>query len=393
MKSKICRNSPCPCGSGEKYKKCCMVKKTKNFSEPLSDNNPVTLKNDGFPGCLQHIVAVPVYKDKSDPRNTDSPQGLPGDYKVEFILSRPGFNIHPEYQLSFAAGLNGDSHLAITQPAFTPPSLETATQIKIYAVVEGQKLVFHGFPNERGYLAKICIDKLFANNFDEARNFAYRCLAPSLSNWSLHLDIPLNIYQVEVTELRTNSVSTSLTPSFINVPHNVRIATRMTVEMRAFASLYREALNSNSVAYQYLCFYKIIESIFERRKRLGEERAKSGNPFPPLGNLPSNAEEAQTWLNSIFPVRPDSYWSNMHLSSILYPESLGKKIGNVVENILEPLRKKIAHALSESGEWLLSTDEALHINEIHKWLPLAKCISRKLIKIDFQSEFLTDLPD
>ena len=26
MNKKICRNDPCPCGSGKKYKKCCIDK-------------------------------------------------------------------------------------------------------------------------------------------------------------------------------------------------------------------------------------------------------------------------------------------------------------------------------------------------------------------------------
>ncbi|MDP7135072.1 MAG: SEC-C metal-binding domain-containing protein, partial [Planctomycetota bacterium] len=30
--SKVKRNAPCPCGSGKKYKKCCMAKET---AEPL----------------------------------------------------------------------------------------------------------------------------------------------------------------------------------------------------------------------------------------------------------------------------------------------------------------------------------------------------------------------
>ncbi|HAO21754.1 MAG: hypothetical protein BWK80_28225 [Desulfobacteraceae bacterium IS3] len=29
-KQKIGRNDPCPCGSGKKYKKCCLMKKQRN---------------------------------------------------------------------------------------------------------------------------------------------------------------------------------------------------------------------------------------------------------------------------------------------------------------------------------------------------------------------------
>jgi len=39
-------------------------------------------------------------------------------------------------------------------------------------------------------------------------------------------------------------------------------------EFRKYASYYREGLASNSLNYQFLCFYKIIEGIRKRRHRL-----------------------------------------------------------------------------------------------------------------------------
>ncbi len=39
-------------------------------------------------------------------------------------------------------------------------------------------------------------------------------------------------------------------------------------EFRLYASLYREALNSLSLRYQFLCYYKIAEGISARRGRL-----------------------------------------------------------------------------------------------------------------------------
>lgn len=34
MGKKIGRNEPCPCGSGKKYKKCCGLKESMDFSLP-----------------------------------------------------------------------------------------------------------------------------------------------------------------------------------------------------------------------------------------------------------------------------------------------------------------------------------------------------------------------
>ena len=49
---------------------------------------------------------------------------------------------------------------------------------------------------------------------------------------------------------------------------------KMTPEFRGLVSLYREALENRSVAYQFLCFYKIAEGVRNLRERAaGEARA------------------------------------------------------------------------------------------------------------------------
>jgi len=39
--TKVGRNDPCPCGSGKKYKKCCMLKDERQSSIEQMDNEPV----------------------------------------------------------------------------------------------------------------------------------------------------------------------------------------------------------------------------------------------------------------------------------------------------------------------------------------------------------------
>lgn len=80
----------------------------------------------------------------------------------------------------------------------------------------------------------------------------------------------------------------------------------------------------------------------------------------------------------------------MALNSIFVPEVLGKKFGDVIDNILVPLRTDIAHSLSSgSGELRLSVDELLHTQKVNKWLPLTKCIVRRMLKDEFPKEFLS----
>src|SRR5438552_1813834 len=109
----------------------------------------------GMPGEVQGLVACNHFRDDNDPRNVGGPPGLPGKYQVTFLFERPGFAHTKEYEfLSYTGPLKGDSHLAITKPAFTPPDPD-ADQIKIYATAPDGGFEFTGFPNSAGYLGKI----------------------------------------------------------------------------------------------------------------------------------------------------------------------------------------------------------------------------------------------
>src|SRR5258706_3907250 len=128
----------------------------------------------GLPGQHQHAIVVNQVRDASDPRNAGGPQGLPGKYTVTFILARPGFNLLPEGQHSFANGLRGDSHLAMSKPAFSPPGNPDADQIMMQGITEDGTFVFTGLPNERGFLGKIISEPFDANNLHDAEAKAHR---------------------------------------------------------------------------------------------------------------------------------------------------------------------------------------------------------------------------
>ena len=85
----------------------------------------------------------------------------------------------------------------------------------------------------------------------------------------------------------------------------------------------------------------------------------------------------------------------MSLESIFQPEALGKQCAAVVAGVLRPLRDKIGHALGllEGEELTLSADELLHTEEVNRWLPLTKCIARRMLKNEFPSEFLPYLKE
>lgn len=348
----------------------------------------------GLPGSTMHLIAVGRSSTNPDaPCNAAHPAGSPGKYRVTFVLSRPGFPIEPEYKYSFAGLVIGDSHLAITKPAFTNPHGDF-DQIRIDGVSPDGHFEFTGYPNERGFLGKIESDPFHADSFRDAEQKAYRALVPSLSYWSAELDIPLHVYQIESMENTTGNKQTSLLPAYPAVPWSVMPTAQLENEFLGCASLYREALNTNSPPYRYLCLYKVIEGILERRGRLAAEARRLGQQprrFH-LEDFPGKKEDFVLWLNAIFSIRP--LWDDMALEQIFVSGIAGRTFGHVVENFLRPLRVKIAHALSEpSGELTMSADELLHVREVNRWLPLTKCIVRRMMKNEFPAQFLRYLRD
>ncbi len=345
----------------------------------------------GLPGLPQYLTVVFEYRDPADPRNRPGPQGQPGKYDVVFTLNRPGFSLQPEYNSSFADGLKGTSHLAIGRPAH--PSVDPMVdRIRLDAIVESEHFIFIGHPDAGGFLSKI-VGSCYANNFLDAHRKAFRAIAPILSNWSLQLDVPVSIYQVDLTEVASGAKRMTFNPPFQTSPLLTRPDIALKPEFRGYASLYREALNSNGPVYQFLCYFKIIESVRKRRERLGGEARSRGESFTrPPEVFPSDPDELFPWLNALFTVRPP-VWDEMVIESLLMPEVIGKKFGTIIERQLIPLRTSVAHALFESTELSLSVDDYISHERVNRFLPVSKCMVRRMLKHEFPSEFLAHLPD
>jgi hypothetical protein len=306
-------------------------------------------------------------------------------------LGRHGFSLPAEGNVSFANGLKGDSHLAITKPAFIPPSNPDATEILVYARTEDGNFVFTGFPNQRGFLGKIVSAPFQADNRNDAEHKAFRAIATALSNWSAHLDIPLEIVQREAKEVSTGNIQMSFVPPFVEAPFAVAPTDQPSGEFRGYISLYREALSSSSTVYSFLCLYKIVEGLRARRTRLERAARRSGSSYtPPSEEFPNTADEIVGWLNALFPIHRE--WDRMCIETAVPPDVRGKSIQDFVTATLKPLRDNISHALTEaSGELTMSADELLDFQHVNQWLALTKCIARRMLKNDFPAEFLSYL--
>jgi hypothetical protein len=125
-------------------------------------------------------------------------------YTVEFVLAKPDARNAPENEFRFADQRRGDSHLAIAKPAVII-DIDPTEVLLHFQSPSSPALVFHGFPNDAGYLAKLKSDPFHASNRGEAEKIASTAMRSLLSSLSAQLDIPLIIELVEVMELATKA--------------------------------------------------------------------------------------------------------------------------------------------------------------------------------------------
>jgi len=171
---------------------------------------------------------------------------------------------------------------------------------------------------------------------------------------------------------------------------NLAEETRFDPEFGNYASYYREALASNSLAYQFLCFFKIIEGIQVRRNRFSREAISAGGEaWKPAAPeiIPDNPAEQEEWLNYIF--YPEKTWvkSTRVREAIFLREAAGRRVSSVTNGPLNDLRVKIAHGLTKTAELTMSLDDATNADVLLKWLPLTKCLARLLLKHQFPKAF------
>lgn len=355
-----------------------------------AETTSISLSADslGLPGERQRFIVRPRFAD-GDPRNDIPVAGRHGAYRVVVTLRRPGALPLPEREVSFDATIAGDSHLAIAPPALAKQAdpNDDVREIKIYLESSAGKITFTGFANKKGFLGRIETE-LEADSLVDAEHRAYRALAPTLSNWATHLDIPVHVWRIHVTALENSSVQITAVNSFNEAPLVIAPTGSMSEEFRNFISLYREALESNSPPYQFLCLFKIAEAILKRRNRLAVEAHDQGASFTrPVERIPIIVSEFEPWLGAIYPIRRN--WDEMALSSIFPAEARGRKCKEILDKELTQLRLDVAHALSsQTGAMTMSADEALHTERVNKWLGLTKCIVRRMLKNEFPTEFL-----
>jgi hypothetical protein len=379
------KDKKCWCGSKKKEKNC-HGQKPMNKPSPAEEPRKTfsgTVELPGLPGEEILLFSAPIYRG-DDPSKIHNLAGGFGRYKVQVLLSKPGFPLWPENEHKLIDGIIGDSHFRITKPK-KDRNANDVDSMMLQTIGKHGKIVFRGSSNDEGRLGKFEVDELIAENFKTAENSVFGTLSRFLSAWSTHLDIPLHVHTVQVTELATN-----IRTMRIRNPHREMMTGGGDIHPFAdeychYASMYREGLNSNSSFYRFLCFYKIIEGLTARRNRINAELVKKGKiPLKSKSSIPEDREGLLGILREVYPWMPS--WPDQAIMDIFPVMSRGKRFGHIKEK-LNQFRVGIAHAILDTGEITISIDQLPHVQQINEWLPICRIFARLLLREAFPTEF------
>jgi hypothetical protein len=340
-------------------------------------------------GVLQTFLMRPTFPG-NDPRNRMPVAGAPGKYRVRITLQRPATLTSSEYEISLNDDADGDSYIAIAPPALTATDGQAAPiNIRLRTGDGSDEIIIDGFPNKSGFLSHFFCE-FRAQSFGDADARALRLIAPCLSAWAVLMDVPMVISRTQITELESSAIAASFVAPFeasraVSLPE-------LSAEFRTIASFYREALNSRSPVYEFLCFYKIAEAISAQRQARVERAKREGStPRQPSEILPASDGELVDWLSKLYPAQ--KRWDLADREALVPTELRGRKINDVLAKDMRPLRNDVAHGLwSDQNVGTLVLDEALHLRRVLAFLPALRLIVRRMIKTDFE-EFRRAFPD
>jgi hypothetical protein len=381
----------CWCGSGKKEKNChgrgsapaAPTLAAASSEQPhLVTKAPVITSHPwGVPGEEHKIVVVPIFTNRPfDPKQVNL-GGTRGPYKVQFLLSRPGYPIAQEREHKFIDDVMGGSHIRIIKPESERGPHDAD---RILLQLGGRNFQFEGFANKDGFLGKLTVE-LETDNAEAAENETYGAIAPFLSVMSMNLDIPIHVETTQVTDLTTHVSSLRVRTPHFEMNFGGGPLPLLVEEFCQYASIYREGLNTNSAFYRFLCFFKIIESIISRRGREAKAKRLAGqDPRRPYEQLPDKTEALLALLKRLYSWRDT--WDNFAIDQIFPKEILGRKVTSIHDDHLRPIRLGIAHALLERGEITMVLDKVEHIQAVNKWLPLCRICARWMLLNEFPRE-------
>lgn len=241
------------------------------------------------------------------------PAGHEGPYQVTVTLTRRGAPDISFAYMTDAYMMEGDSHLRL--PQMQREDGAVAVPILMYGTEEGGTVQFQLLANQQGRLGQIRA-VLRANNADDARRKAYRILNPFLCDLSFRYDVPIDVLQMNVAEIATYTLSGMKQDDFREKVFDPKqflgpgLNYGELPNYEFFTRLYREGVNSSSVDYGFLCFFRIAEGVILLRRKMIIEQGGKAEEEVPRSSVFSEGEVVEGEGADLFPqdLRGKSLW-------------------------------------------------------------------------------------
>ncbi len=173
-----------------------------------------------------------------------------------------------------------------------------------------------------------------ANTFQQARSAFHQGLVPFLDYISYVANVPIIIARVNYSDEKNKVQSFEFTTPYQEILINPTENT-LHPEMLPVYALYREAKNTMSPLYRFLCYYKILEGIYNHLR-------------PEIYRL---AREHSVDLSSKKETIPDD--REMHTN---HNTLVGRPIKDFFDRELSDYRNDVAHYILDSGTFLSVTN-------------------------------------
>jgi len=281
--------------------------------------------------------------------------GETGWYWVELTFQTSPILFSEVPEGSLRGDFVGDSLIILTDPLPVDADRKRVFTIKARSV----GLDYFVYCNNKGRLSHINVH-CHALGFSQAIELTLAGVRPFLSGWSLRINVPISIFRIRALEDKSQVVRNILYHQLYSPVRLSESDLNRMYEMPEddrIVSFYHDALNATDPKYQYLCYYKVIELSYSLRAKKASEAKAQGRPFA----MPKE-------------VLPDSESFTCHLTPDVRVQVVGQKFTSVRDNILRPLRNRIAHGfLEEDG------GEIIPDKEVYPHLPVAKYVAEQLI--------------
>lgn len=300
---------------------------------PADKFAPPGISGDIFivPQFSHHPPGVPI---------EENPQALLDGTEREFVVS-----CMFSTDMGFNRGIDG-----IVDPQAGASFFRAPTSLSVFKI-HTPLGVFDLAVNSKGDFSGATL-VCRAHSLQEAKHIFLEGLVPTLDHFAYLGNLPLIIVRTLVTDKKHKTFSFGYTAPYQTADLNPGGIT-IHLEMLPIYALYREAKNSLSPFYRFLCYYKILEGIYRHLR-------------PALFQKAANAGKKLSTMKELIP--DDKEINNNHQNLVARP------IQKFFENELtKDFRDAVAHYFLDNGTLMNVSDPTTTERYLNILWPLELC--------------------